>query len=61
MFVAYPFERRGSFVSSDPTLANILDASWRTMRVCALESYIDCPYYEQVQYIGDTRIQALIS
>jgi hypothetical protein len=22
---------------------------------------MDCPYYEQMQYIGDTRIQALIS
>src|SRR5690606_8677975 len=30
-------------------------------RLCALETYMDCPYYEQVQYIGDTRIQALIS
>lgn len=59
--VAYPLERRGSFASSDPSLGDILDASWRTMRVCALESYMDCPYYEQVQYIGDTRIQALIS
>jgi len=60
-FVGYPLERRGSFASSDPSHAAILDASWRTMRVCALESYMDCPYYEQVQYIGDTRIQALIS
>ncbi len=60
-FVGYPLERRGSFVSSDPSHAAILNASWRTMRVCALESYMDCPYYEQVQYIGDTRIQALIS
>ena len=27
----------------------------------AHETYMDCPYWEQLQYIGDTRIQALIS
>ena len=26
-----------------------------------IETYMDCPYYEQLQYIGDTRIQAMIS
>lgn len=34
---------------------------WRTARLCAHETYFDCPYYEQLQYAGDTRIQALIS
>jgi len=29
--------------------------------VCANETYFDTPYYEQLQYLGDTRIQALIS
>jgi hypothetical protein len=31
------------------------------MQLCAGETYMDCPYYEQLQYIGDTRIQALLS
>jgi len=39
----------------------ILDVGWRTARLCAHESYMDCPYYEQLQYAGDTRIQALVS
>ena len=34
---------------------------WRTARLCAGETYYDCPYYEQLQYVGDTRIQALLS
>ena len=32
-----------------------------TARLCAGETYYDCPYYEQMQYMGDTRIQCLIS
>jgi len=42
-------------------LSQILDVGWRTARLCAHETYVDCPYYEQLQYAGDTRIQALIS
>jgi hypothetical protein len=60
-FTAYPFEQRGSFESSDPALRRIWDVGWRTARLCAHETYMDTPYWEQLQYIGDTRIQALIS
>jgi alpha-L-rhamnosidase len=60
-FTAYPFQMRASFKSDDPELAKILEVGWRTARLCAHETYVDCPYYEQLQYAGDTRIQALIS
>lgn len=60
-FTAYPFKENASFNSSDASLKNIWNVGWRTARLCAYESYMDCPYYEQMQYIGDTRIQALIS
>jgi hypothetical protein len=60
-FTAYPFEERASFNSPDPDLAKIWETSWRTARLDAHETYMDTPYYEQLQYIGDTRIQALIS
>ena len=61
LYSAYPFELRASFDSDKTALDSIWEASWRTARLCALETYMDCPYYEQIQYIGDTRIQALIS
>jgi hypothetical protein len=61
LFTGYPFEENASFTSNDPTLKNIWDVGWRTARLCANETYYDCPYYEQLQYVGDTRIQALIS
>ncbi len=60
-FTAYPFEERASFNGSDADLDKIWEISWRTARLDAHETYMDTPYYEQLQYIGDTRIQALIS
>jgi hypothetical protein len=60
-FTAYPFERRARFDAGDPELDRILDVGWRTARLCAHETYMDCPYYEQLQYVGDTRVQALVS
>jgi alpha-L-rhamnosidase len=60
-FTAYPFEERATFKSGDPDLDKIWEISWRTARLDAHETYMDTPYYEQLQYAGDTRIQALIS
>jgi alpha-L-rhamnosidase len=60
-FSAYPFEERAQFTSDDPELQKMWEVGWRTARLCAHETYMDCPYYEQLQYGGDTRIQVLIS
>ncbi|HEX3165903.1 MAG TPA: alpha-L-rhamnosidase N-terminal domain-containing protein, partial [Chitinophagaceae bacterium] len=58
LFTGYPFQLNASFNANDKTLDKILEVGWRTARSCAWETYMDCPYYEQLQYIGDTRIQA---
>ena len=60
-FDAYPFQLRAKFESSDPALGRIFDVGWRTARLCAHETYMDTPYWEQLQYVGDTRIQAMVS
>ncbi|AHM60751.1 alpha-L-rhamnosidase [Flammeovirgaceae bacterium 311] len=57
----YPFRENASFASNLPVHKSIWNVGWRTARLCADETYMDCPYYEQLQYVGDTRIQALIS
>jgi len=57
----YPFTVKASFSSNDASLQQIWDIGWRTAQLCAGETYFDCPYYEQLQYEGDTRIQSLIS
>ncbi len=61
VFTGYPLQERASFTSDNPSLAKIWNVGWRTARLCAGETYMDCPYYEQLQYVGDTRIQSLIS
>ena len=60
---AYPFAVVGSFTTPyrSSRIPEIWDVAWQTARMCAQETYVDCPYYEQLQYVGDTRIQALIS
>jgi len=57
----YPLKQNSSFESDDERLADIWEVGFRTAKLCAGEIYYDCPYYEQMQYVGDTRIQALIS
>jgi hypothetical protein len=60
-FTGYPFKFTAAFHSDNKEIDKILETGWRTARLCAMETYWDCPYYEQLQYIGDTRIQALVS
>ncbi len=60
-FTAFPFEQRGRFDSDDSSLARIWEIGWRTARLDAHDTYMDTPYWERLQYVGDTRIQALIS
>lgn len=60
-FSAYPFEEKAYFRSGDSSLQNIWQIGWRTARLDAHDTYMDTPYWERLQYIGDTRIQAMIS
>lgn len=60
-FTGYPFQFNAKFDAGNQLFQNIIDVGWRTARMCANETYMDCPYYEQLQYAGDTRIQALVS
>ena len=55
-----PYAVESSFEADDPWVKPIWDVSVRTAQRCAGETYFDCPYYEQLQYVGDSRIQALI-
>ena len=60
MFTAYPFEQVNHFECDDENLMKIADIAWRTLQNSSTDGYID-PYYEQLQYIGDSRIESLAS
>jgi hypothetical protein len=60
-FTAYPYDVAAEFACSDPRLEGIWRRSLRTMRLCSHETFEDCPYYEQMQYAGDTMITSKIA
>jgi len=55
----YPLEMQSRFSSSDERLASIIPAALRGLQMCAHETFMDCPYYEQLMYVGDSRLEAL--
>lgn len=55
----YPLEVASSVRTSDRTLRAIWEISERTLKRCMHETYEDCPFYEQLQYIMDARTQIL--
>lgn len=61
LYTAYPQTLEAGFESDLPWLEQMWAINWRVLRLCAWETYFDTPYYEQLQYIGDTRLQALLS
>jgi len=61
IYTGYPFQMKAEFNAGNSLLDDIMKTGWRTARLDAMETYMDCPYYEQLQYIGDTRIQCLVS
>lgn len=60
VYTAYPFKENAQFETDNPVLTKIWNTAWLTLRNSSVEGFID-PYFEQLQYIGDTRIEALAS
>lgn len=57
----YPLEDQSEFTASDDRLGGVKRIAHRTLQMCAHETYMDCPFYEQLQYAGDTRLQCLVT
>ena len=57
----YPLGYITQFYSSNKDYEKIWEISKRTLQNCMHETYEDCPYYEQMQYTLDTRLQMLFT
>ncbi|MDO4285462.1 MAG: alpha-L-rhamnosidase C-terminal domain-containing protein [Eubacteriales bacterium] len=57
----YPLEVSSVVRSSEPWVSGVWEMCVRTLGNCMTETYMDCPYYEQLQYPMDTRLQALFT
>jgi len=55
----YPVENEGEFRCSDPSVEAIIPLAVRGMQMCSHETFVDCPYYEQLLYVGDSRLEML--
>jgi len=60
-FVGYPFKMNAQLHVDNHEMDQILEIGWRTARLCSVDTYMDCPFYERLQYVGDTRIQMFVS
>jgi hypothetical protein len=58
LFTGFPLRRRARF-GGRPADHPLWNVSWRTARLCAHETFFDCPHFEQAQFPGDTRVQAI--
>ncbi|REE86407.1 alpha-L-rhamnosidase-like protein [Paenibacillus taihuensis] len=57
----YPLDVKAEFSCSDPGYEALWQLSLNTLQRCMHETYEDCPYYEQLQYTMDTRLQMMFT
>jgi alpha-L-rhamnosidase len=59
LYTTFPAPLAAEYESSDQHASRMFTMSWRTLRLCSHETFEDCPYYEQLHYLGDARLEAL--
>ncbi|MBO9596481.1 MAG: hypothetical protein J7559_01475, partial [Cohnella sp.] len=55
----YPLAAFSRVETSDPLAERMWEVSLNTLRCCMQDTYEDTPYYEQLQYAMDAKLQAL--
>ncbi|HEX6445738.1 MAG TPA: family 78 glycoside hydrolase catalytic domain [Streptosporangiales bacterium] len=53
----YPFAERARFTCSDPLLDRIWAMSVETLRACATDTFVDCPWRENAFYVNDMLVE----
>lgn len=57
----YPLNARSRITSSAPWVEQLFAMCVHTLEGCMMETYMDCPFWEQMQYPMDTRLQAMFT
>lgn len=55
----YPLNVKSRVRTSDESMESVWEISERSLKRCMQETYMDCPFYEQMQYVMDSRSQIL--
>ena len=58
---AYPLENTRRPAFTDPKREKMYDVALRTLQLCMHDTYEDCPYYEQLLYCSDSRLEMLFT
>lgn len=58
---AYPLNNTKKPNFTDPKKEKLYDVAFRTLQLCAHDTYEDCPYYEQLMYCCDARLEMLFT
>lgn len=58
---AYPLKNTKKPRFGDKKKEKLYDVAFRTLQLCAHDTYEDCPYYEQLMYACDTRLEMLFT
>jgi len=57
----YALEMDVKVSCDDPAVNAIVPLCFRTLQMAAHENFVDCPFYEQLLYSGDGRLEALVN
>lgn len=60
MYTTTPIPIRATFSASDPVYEKIFDLCRRTVSLCTQSYFLSDAYYETMQYVGDTKVHALV-
>jgi len=55
----YPSQNLAEFDASDASLRLLVVPAIRALQDCSHETFVDCPFYEQLMYVQDARLESL--
>lgn len=57
----YPRSGDAHLVADDPSVTALWEAGARTLDLCSLDTFVDCPGREQRAWVGDAYVEAMVS